>query len=300
MPRLYELHDRPDFVAPPLVLHLEGWIDAGGGGATAMQTLVQACKPRTIATFDADVLLDHRARRPTLHLRDGVNTGLTWPSILLRAGVDEAGNDVLLLTGPEPDNQWQAFVTELVELIASFQTRMVIGLGAYPAAVPHTRPPRLSCTATDPAMAARVGYVAGALDIPAGVQAAIERMCAGRGIQAVGLWAQVPHYVSASPYPAASLTLLAALRELTGVTASIAGLQDAAQQHVVRLNELVAQNPEHVAMVRQLEEAIDEANAATNLGESTRTEAPLGEVPSADELAAEVERFLREHGDDQT
>ena len=198
---LYELHDQPSLEEPVLVMVLEGWIDAGYAATTAAQTLLNGIDSYPVATFDTDALLDHRARRPVMHLVDGVNTGLSWPSLELRAGVDEDGNDLLLLLGAEPDHSWRAFTEAALELAQAFGTRMVVGLGAYPAAVPHTRPVTLSVTAATPELASVTGLLRGTLDVPAGVQAVIERRCDELDIPAIGLWAQVPHYVSGDPTP---------------------------------------------------------------------------------------------------
>ena len=168
---LYELHDQPSLEDPVLVMVLEGWIDAGYAATTAAQTLLNGIDSYPVATFDTDALLDHRARRPVMHLVDGVNTSLSWPSLELRAGVDEDGNDLLLLLGAEPDHSWRAFTEAALGLAQAFGTRMVVGLGAYPAAVPHTRPVTLSVTAATPELASVTGLLRGTLDVPAGVQA---------------------------------------------------------------------------------------------------------------------------------
>src|SRR5438874_8492913 len=131
-----------------MVVTLEGWIDAGLGAAAAIAAVLQAVETEPIASFDVDTLLDHRARRPVMRLVDGVNTGLAWPEIQLRAGRDHAGRDVLVLVGPEPDHSWRAFTDAVAELAGLFDVRLVVGLGAFPAPVPHTRPARLASTAT--------------------------------------------------------------------------------------------------------------------------------------------------------
>ena len=172
---LYELHDRPSLDEPVLVMVLEGWIDAGYAATTAAQTLLAGVDSYPVATFDTDALLDHRARRPIMHLVDGVNTGLSWPSLELRAGTDQEGNDLLLLLGAEPDHSWRAFTEATLELAQGFGARMVVGLGAYPATVPHTRPVSLSVTAASADLAAASGLLRGTLDVPAGVQAVLER-----------------------------------------------------------------------------------------------------------------------------
>jgi hypothetical protein len=291
---LYELHDRPSLTDPVMVVVLEGWIDAGYAASTAAQTLLQGLDSYPLASFDTDSLLDHRARRPIMHLVDGVNTGLSWPSLELRAGIDAAGNDILLLLGSEPDHAWRAFTESAIELAQSFDVRLVVGLGAYPATVPHTRPATLSVTAATPDLAAASGLLRGTLDVPAGVQAVIERRCDELGIPALGLWAQVPHYVSGDPlpYPAGSLALLRQLERTAGLTLPLGNLVAEAEETRQRLDAAVQGNTEHLAMLRALEARHDEMVASA--GMATEVD---GEIPSADELAAEVEQFLRDQAD---
>lgn len=289
MSSLFELVERPDLESPVLVLALDGWIDAGLGATNARAALLSTLDTNTIATFDSDELLDHRARRPTMHLADGVMTGLTWPPIELRAASDQAGNDVLLLVGAEPDHRWRAFSRSVIDLAMELGVRMVVGLGAYPAPVPHTRPARLASTASDPALAA-YAPVRATIDVPAGVQAAIERRAHELGLPAIGLWAQVPHYVAAMPYPAASAALIDGLEAVAGLTLDASPLRDEAAATRQRLDSLVADNEEHVQMVHQLEGSYDaEAGVAPAHGLGL-----AGPLPSGDELAAEVERYLRD------
>lgn len=289
--KLYELLDTPELDSPVMIMVLEGWIDAGLGAAGAVSALMEDLEMTTVATFDADLLLDHRARRPVLHLVDGVNTGLTWPTIELRAAADRGGTDFLLLVGAEPDHHWHAFSRAVVDLAMDLGVRMVVGLGAYPAPTPHTRPSRLSATATTAELADQVGYVRGTLDVPGGVQAAIERRCAEVGVPAVGLWAQVPHYVATMPYPPASAALVEGLRAVAELDLAVGDLAEEAAATRSRLDALVADNDTHEAMVRQLESQYDAEERHDGLllggGEA---------LPSGDELAAELERFLREEG----
>jgi hypothetical protein len=287
---LYELHDQPSFDEPVLVMVLEGWIDAGYAAATAAQTLLSGLDTYPVATFDTDALLDHRARRPVMHLVDGVNTGLSWPSLELRAGTDAAGNDLLLLLGAEPDHAWRAFADAVVGLASAFDVRMVAGLGAYPATVPHTRPVSLSITTPDEEIAERSGLLRGSLDVPAGVQAVLERSAFDHGIHSFGLWAQIPHYVSGDPMPyhAGSLALIRQLEQAAVLDLPHGTLQQEADATRERLDTAVASNPEHLAMLRALEARHDEMVGTTGLEEL--------EPVSADELAAEVEQFLRDQG----
>lgn len=281
---LFELIERPDLESPVLVMALDGWIDAGLGAAQALSRIVEQSEMTTVATFDTDVLLDHRARRPTMHLVDGVNTGLSWPSIELRATTDQRGNEALFLVGAEPDHTWRAFARAVGDLALEFGCRLVVGLGAYPAPVPHTRPTKLVSTATTDELAAVTGFVHGHIDVPAGVQAAIERRCADVGLPAVGLWAQVPHYAAAMPYPSAALALVEGLARVADLQFSPGNLADEAKAAIEKIEALVANSDEHVEMVRQLEQHVDAIEAADQ------------GMPTGDELAAEVERFLREQG----
>lgn len=293
---LYELHDRPDLDAPVAIVALDGWIDAGQAASTAIGTLLSTLSTYPIATFDADGLLDHRARRPIMHLVDGYNTGLSWPGIELRGATDLEGNDLLLLVGAEPDHSWRAFVDACLDLFQFFDTTMVIGLGAYPATVPHTRPVLLSVTASTEALASSTGLLRGSLDVPAGAQGAIEHAAAHRELPAVGLWAQVPHYVSAepTPYHAASQALIENIARLSGLHLPTGDLPTEAARTRHRIDAAMSTNDEHVEMLKMLEERHDQF-----LTESASGDMHSDQLPTADELADEVERFLRDQGKDR-
>ena len=283
---LFELVERPDLGEPVLVVCLEGWIDAGGAAEAATQAILADGKGSTVARFDTEQLIDHRARRPTLHLAEGVNSGLTWPMIELVTATDADDTPLLVLHGPEPDHQWRRFVQAVLDLAVEFEVRLVVGLGAYPAAAPHTRPPHQSATATSAELAAQVGFVNATLDIPAGVQAAIEHSCSTVDLPAIGIWAQVPHYAAAMPYPAAAAALLDGLRVVSGLSFDKRALREEAVEVRSRLDDLVARNEEHAALVQRLEEQDDALRRAVE-----------ADLPSGDELAAEVERFLRDQDD---
>lgn len=284
---LAEWVDRPELESPVLVVALEGWIDAGLGQASAVEALLDSREWGVVARFDTDALLDHRSRRPTMVLEDGIATELVWPSLELRASSDLDGNDVLLLLGAEPDHLWGAFTREVVDIALDLGTRLEVGLGAYPAGVPHTRPVNLVSTASDDELAALVGFVRGRIAVPAGVEAAIARRCAEVGLPAVGLWAQVPHYAAATmPYPAAGAALLEGLETVAGLRFDLDGLRRSGEEALRRLDAIVAENPEARRLVDQLELQPDQM-----------TQPGLGDVPSAEDLADEVERFLRGQAD---
>jgi len=278
---LVEVLETPALDGPVLLLALDGWIDAAGAAAEARQRLLEGDPGRRIARFDTDRLLDHRARRPTLRLIDGVASGHVWPSLELSLLEGIGGAELLLLHGPEPDHEWKAFATAVGSLGRRLGISMVVGLGAYPAAVPHTRPPRLSCTAGSSEMATRLEVVTASAEVPAGAQAVVEAEMAAGGVPTIGIWAQVPHYLSAGPYPPATLALLAGVTELTSAVVDTGPLPGQALAARSRIDELVGRNPEHVAMIEKLESAYDDLHE------------PGAQLPSGEDLAAELEAFLR-------
>jgi hypothetical protein len=286
----YFLHESlPELDSPTLVFMLTGWIDASGAAAAALMATDVDCATRPLATFDGDTFIDYRARRPTMELRDGVNTKLVWPDIVLKVGRDAEGHDVLTLSGPEPDSQWRRFADGFSELAVELGVAQAVGFGAYPFATPHTRAPRLSCTSPSPDLAASLPFLKNSVDVPAGMGAVLEHALFAQGVPATTIWAQVPHYVSTMAYPAATVALLAGLRDVAHVAVDDGSLVQAANAQRLRLDELVAANADHVGMLRQLEQAFDTASEETlGLGSAN--------LPSGDELAAELERFLRDQG----
>ena len=282
----------PALDAPVMVVMLTGWIDASASAAAAMSAIETESDATTIVTFDGDTFVDYRARRPTMELRDGVNTRLAWPDIELKAGHDLDGNDVLLLTGPEPDMAWRRFGAEVAGLASRLGVRRMVALGAYPFATPHTRPSRLSLSSPSATIAASLPLLKNSVDVPAGVAAVLEHACHDAGIDSVGIWVQVPHYISSMAYPAATVALLAGLGDVGGIRISAAAARRETVIQRQRLDELVAGNDEHRNMVAQLEalfDAADEASTAVGPGPMS-----AADIPSADELAAEFEQFLRD------
>lgn len=200
--------------APVLICAVDSWIDAGLASSRARSELLNTANASLVGRFDSETLVDHQARRPVLHLLDGVNMSLEWPTIDLHLGEDPDGRRFLLLVGAEPDRLWPTLAAKVVELAREAGVRRVLTLGAYPAPVPHTRAPKTVATASTQALADLIGFVPGQLAVPAGFNSAVERVCAEIGLEACGLWAQVPHYVANLPYPAATVALLEAITKL--------------------------------------------------------------------------------------
>ena len=222
-----------------------------------------------------------------MHIVDGVSTGIDWPKIDISAGRDANDRDVLILSGAEPDHNWRAFTTAVVDLADRFGVRRAVAMGAYPAAVPHTRPSRLTITSPTVDLA-RSNEQQATLDVPAGMAAVLEQALDAAGIEALTLWAQVPHYIPPGPYPAATQALIEGLEESAGVTVASGELGERALATRNRLDELVSDEASHKAMLSELERQHDQ------LGHDGET------LPTSDELAAEVEQFLRSQDDEPT
>ena len=262
MPSIVDIYDHPSLSSPTLIVGLEGWIDAGMAAATAASTIVESSKAEVIASFDTDVLIDYRARRPIMTLDEGL----------------------------EPDRCWKEFTRVGVGLALSLDVTQVIGLGAYPAPVPHTRPTRLALTTASRAISERmIGYVRGSLEVPAGVFGALEQSFDAFGTDAFCLWAQVPHYASNLPYPAGSLALIEGLNTITKLGFSTADLVQSSKDNRERLDDLISSNPDHESLVRQLESFNDAEQQIPPQGE-----VDFSSLPSGDELAAELQEFLRQ------
>ncbi|MGH3856173.1 MAG: proteasome assembly chaperone family protein [Pseudonocardiaceae bacterium] len=280
----YELHSHRPLESPVLLLATESWVDAGLGAQAAIAHVLETIPTEALATFNADELIDFRSRRPIVRISDGVLDHLSWPEIQLRAGQDTEGRSVLVLVGPEPDMAWHAFVRAVVGLATRLGVRLVVGLGAFAAPVPHTRPVSLMAIATRAELAAQVGVVSGTAQTPAGIQTALQEGFATAGIPAIGVWARVPHYLANIPYPAASAALVDALAAVAGLKLDSGELHAAADSALHQINDIVANSAEYRDLVSGLEAAFDGA-AATPLDFSG--------LPSGEELAAELERFLR-------
>ena len=276
---------------PVLLVMMTGWIDAAGAAAAAADAIADECEVTPLIRFDDDAFVDYRARRPTMELRDGVNTNLKWHHIELGAGRSPAGRDLLVLSGPEPDMNWRRFAKAVGDLAVELGVTQMVAFGAYPFAAPHTRTPRLSCSSPSTEVLATVPFARSSVDVPAGMAAALEHTMHDRKIPALGIWAQVPHYVSAMSYPASSVALLDGFQEVTGIETVASSLRREIPIQRQRIDRMVEDNDDHSAMIKQLETLHDaaledDADAAVTAAEMR--------MKSGDEIAAEIQEFLRD------
>jgi len=274
---LYKLARHEELVAPSMIVALDGWVDAGSAATTAAGTLAEG--GQIVATFDADAIFDYRARRPTLEIIDGRPENLTWPELTVRS-TRVAERDLLVLTGAEPDYRWGELSTDVADLAGQLGVTEWISLGAIPAAVPHTRPVPILGTASEPGLL-RGGVQPGpqgTLTVPAAAISVLDIAVTKSGIPSVGYFAQIPHYIS-GPYPGASIELLRVLGRHLGLDLDTGHLPEEARLMRVRLDAAAAREETTRTYVERLEAMVDEAR-----------------LPSGDDLITEIERFLRDGG----
>ena len=272
-----------------LVNDLAGDFDAAHASALAGAHLLAALPHRVIARFDADSLVDYRAHRPRMTFNADHYVSYTPPEILLYALEDDAGEEFLLLHGAEPDFAWERFVAAVAGLVDRLGVTTVVSLQALPMPVPHTRPVTVTAHATRRSLIESYPVYWGEMRIPGSASALLELRLGEAGVDALGVAAHVPHYLAQATYPAASLVLLEHLSGLTGLHLPIDTLREAAEANRTEIDDQIGRSAENTAVVAALEEQFDHFTAAH---ESTGLLGPAGEMPSADEIGAEFERFL--------
>jgi len=284
--------DVPALERPVLVQALGGFIDAGGAGRLVRDHLLSTLEHRVVATFDGDQLLDYRSHRPMMLFVQDHWEHYEQPTIALHAVRDAAGAEFLLLAGPEPDIQWERFITAVTRLVERFGVRLTIGFNAIPMAVPHTRPVGVTAHATRKELVADYQPWVNTVQVPASAGHLLEYRLGQAGHDAMGFAAHVPHYVAQIDYPAAAEVLLDAISRAGGLSLPAGELREQAESTRAEIEEQVRESQEVGAVVRALETQYD-----AYLGARSRENllAREGEdLPTADELGAELERFLAE------
>lgn len=302
---LYTISGTPPAHAPdaPLILvhALSGYVDAGDAVRLTARHLLDTLDHREIARFDIDQLFDYRARRPPMLFDEDHWAAYDAPELVVHAVTDGGGREFLLLTGPEPDTQWERFVAAVCTLLERYGVDVTVGLNAIPLATPHTRPIGVTRHATSRDLIPGNRPWLQQVHVPASAAHLLEFRLGEQGRKAMGIAVHVPHYVAQSEFPPAALRLIDELRERTGLDLPREPIATAAAATLAEIDRQVGESTDAMAMVSTLEQQYD-AFLHARSGES-----PLGggtdNLPSADELAAELERFLaeqaRRHRDDR-
>ncbi len=275
---LYRLENElPVLESAVLVASFDGWVDAAEAASSAVAHLAR--QSRLVASFDPDAVFDYRSRRPVLDVQDGRLTDLRWPELTLRHTRIQ-GRDVLVFAGAEPDLRWRELAGDTALLVRRLGVVQWISLGAVPAAVPHTRPVPVMATASEDDLLApgEARGPAGLLRVPSAALSAIEMTVSDAGTPAVGFFAQVPLYAAAG-YTAATVALLHRLATHLGLALDVDALVEEEREQRARYDAAVAGDP-------ALRKTVSLLEAGAGGMETER-------LPSGDELAREIERFLR-------
>ena len=290
---LITVHREVQFDDRPVLLHaFSGFVDAGAGVRLAAEHLLATCSHQLVATFDADELLDYRARRPRMTYVVDHFASVDIPELLLHELTDATGQRFLLLAGPEPDYQWQRFLAAVDLLVDRYDVRLAVGLSAIPWPIPHTRPLGLTVHGSEPELVAGHVPVLGEIEVPGHVGAMLELHLGQRGVPSMGITAQVPHYLVQFEFPRAATTLLAGVAAATGLVLPTVDLEPAALRADAEVAQQLAGNDEFATVVAALEQQYDQmaglgAGVSGGLADLADTE-----VPTGDEIAAQVEQFL--------
>jgi proteasome assembly chaperone (PAC2) family protein len=287
-------HERPDLDRPVLVAGFEGWNDAGNAASEAVSFLRRRWQAEAVASFDSEELFDYTATRPRVRIEEGDTRHLEWPTVeLARARVPVSGGagayDALLLSGPEPQLRWRSFTAAVSGAARELGIRTAVLLGALLADVPHTRPAKVTGGSATAELARLAGVEPSYYEGPTGIVGVLTNALSEAGIPTVSLWASVPHYVSQSPSPKATLALLERTARVLGAQVDLTDLRVAATAYERQIDELVNADEDAAAYVRRLEDQEEQASRA----EADLPSPRLG-LASGERLAAEAERYLRE------
>ncbi|MHB2023368.1 MAG: PAC2 family protein [Mycobacteriales bacterium] len=270
---------------PVLIVALTGFVDAGSATRLVSDHLLETLNRSLVATFDVDLLLDYRSRRPLMQFVEDHWESYAEPRLDLYALTDIAGTGFLLLAGPEPDLHWERFTAALRGLISRFGVRLTVVLNAIPMTVPHTRPTGITAHATKPELIAGYEPWLQRILVPGSAAHLLEFRLGQEKRGAVGFAVHVPHYLTQVDYPAASEALLSAVSRVTGLQLRLTELHELAEQVRSRIDLETSQSPELASVVRSLEDNYD-----------NQVSQPGGRLPTAEELGAEAERWLSEQG----
>ena len=282
--------------AHTMVVSLGGLIDAGNTQQLLTAHLLGTLEHTVGASFDVDQLLDYRRRRPVMTFDRDRFTHYADPALLLYRMIDADGTPFYLLAGPEPDYQWERMIEAIRQLIRRLGVQLVVTAQGIPMGVPHTRPIGMTKFASDPSLIPDNEALFGAVQIPGSLDSLMHLRLGESGVNTVGFAVHVPHYLAQMDFGDAAVTALRAITGLTGLAipaqelAAIAGLNRA------EIASQVAENDEVGEVVHGLEEQYDAFTEGLNRQSLLATE--MAQLPSADEIGAELERFLREEEPD--
>lgn len=280
------------FSTPPTLVHaFSGFVDAGSGVRLLSEHILESCEHSLIASFDIDELIDYRARRPRMQFVVDHFASVDMPRISLHDVVDAHGKHFFFLVGPEPDYQWNRFISAVELIVEKYHITTAVGLSAIPWPMPHTRPLGLTVHGNDRELLFGAGSVIGEIEVPGHVGAMLELRLGEIGVKSIGITAQIPHYLAQFEFPQGALALLDGLLAGPNIVIPRGELPDQATQTLENIAQQLEGNEEFAAVVTALESQYDQISAALTAGAGGLADA---DIPTADQIAAQVEAFLAE------
>lgn len=275
----------------PLVITMGAFIDAGATARLLGEHLTTSSPARVLCSFDIDQLVDYRSRRPAMVFETNKFVSYDDPALLLYAVEDRDGTPYYLLVGPEPDYQWERMVEALRFVIDALQVTIVVSAHGIPMAVPHTRPVGITAHATDPQLIGNAESPFGTVQVPGSFASLLELRLGEQGRDAVGYAVHVPHYLAQNQFAEGALTALNAIVDTTGLNLPNDELVEAAGLNRAQIAAEVEGNEEVAHVITQLERQYDAYLESKGLPGLIATD--TSDLPSAEELGAEFEEFLR-------
>jgi predicted ATP-grasp superfamily ATP-dependent carboligase len=272
-----------------MLYYLDGFIDAGAAGRLLTAHLLSSLEHEQVATFDIDSLLDYRSRRPIMTFAKDHWDDYDAPELGVSLLKDTEGTPFLLLAGLEPDREWETFTAAVLQLSAELGVRTSVSFHGIPMGVPHTRQLGVTAHATQPGLIDGYRPLVDKLQVPGSAAALIEYRLGAAGRQAVGFAVHVPHYLAQAAYPAAATTLLESVQRATGLVLPADALREAAHRTNLEIARQVEGSAEVAEVVQALEQQYDAFTA-----DRENLLAGDEQVPTAEELGAQFERFLAE------
>jgi predicted ATP-grasp superfamily ATP-dependent carboligase len=289
---LYEVSpDAPELDDVVMLYYLDGFIDAGGAGRLLTAHLLSTLEHTEVARFDVDTLLDYRSRRPVMTFAKDHWEHYDAPEITVSLLHDSAGAPFLLLNGPEPDHLWNAFTGAVLDVASALRVRLAVGFHGIPMGVPHTRALGVTAHATRTEIVDGYKPLVDRLQVPGSAAALLELRMGEDDRDALGFAVHVPHYLAQAAYPAAAVTLIESIQRATGLTLPTDALREAAHRTDLEIARQVEGSDEVSEVVQALEQQYDAFAAGSDSG-LLADEAE--NMPTAEELGAQFERFLAE------
>jgi proteasome assembly chaperone (PAC2) family protein len=265
--------------SPVLIAAFEGWNDAAESATSAITHLLTIWSHQQIAVVDSEEYYDFQVNRPQIKIDESNIREIIWPGTIVYAVSSPAlTNDFLIVRGVEPSMRWKGFISDLLDLADDYEVSMIISIGALLADTPHSRPFNVAISGAHPEVSERFGLEISRYEGPTGIIGVLQDGAYRRGIDAISLWAAVPHYVATPPCPKAALALINALEDFLEVSLPQGELPERAKLWEAQVDQMAADDAEVGDYVRQLESSKDSAELPEISGES---------------IAREVERFLR-------